>query len=134
MNKKFQNMTDLAIMNTIVCTIAFAACRYLKLYNEYGSGLSIPKWYSDVRFFGILYLIISFVYGILFFCFRLYEKSKKYRLWLLKLFITIFILWAVGLLLQAINTFYWGYHFSVGYWWLNVLVKYLENCLGMKNK
>ena len=129
-NLKLQNIIGLTIINTIICTIVFAVYSYLKLYNEYGYELVIGRWYSYVRDYCILCLIMSLVYSILFFSFRLYEKPKKQGLWLLKIFITIFILWTVGLLLVATNTFYWGInrYSELGEWWLYVLGEYLEIC------
>ena len=137
MNNKIQNIISLAIINTIICSIINILLFEFYIFEYWGwqpCGTDISclvrRLLSFFSYFSVVYLIMSLVYSILFFSFRLYGKTKKYRFWLLKLFITIFILWIVGLLLQAINTFYWGYwrHFSFGEWWLNVLGEYLVNC------
>jgi len=139
MNKKFQNIISLAVINTIICSIIHILLFEFYIFEYWGWQLCgtdiisclVRRLSSFFSYYSVVYLIMSFVYSILFFSIRLYEKTKKYRFWLLKLFITIFILWIVGLLLQAINTLYWGYwsHFSLGEWWLNVLGKYLVNCI-----
>jgi hypothetical protein len=139
MKNKLQHIILLTVINTIISIIVFVLFFEFYLYEYYcyvpcrSSIVSciinrFPSFYSC---YSVVYLIISFIYSILFFSFRLYEKTKRYGLLLLKLFVIILILWAVGLFLFAINTFYWGYwsHLSFGEWWLNVLVRYLEHCI-----